>query len=349
MVKDWAKSVPPRFDKLRPLLQFRSVILALDLKPRANDDAAADAFDVDLQLGYADPDRARQAETAAHTTTGPSPNEFRKELLAGAKDFLHKFIGDTPLAASLLRPIEQTLEKAAVRCVGPSLHLLLEWKVELPRLPVVSGEIEKAAARATSANNLRQLAIAMTNYNAAYNSLPLHAIYSKDGQPLLSWRVALLPFIEPDLTLYKQFNLDEPWNSPHKKKLLAKMPRYYAPPGKTAPGPGLTYYQVFVGKGSVFEGQRKLSLEAIEKADGNPNTLLLVEARKPVPWTSPEDLPFEASKPLPRVGELFPDGFHAAFCDNSTLFIPRAAPQEKLRAMITWNGREKVDPRKLVP
>ncbi|HKB37300.1 MAG TPA: DUF1559 domain-containing protein, partial [Gemmataceae bacterium] len=197
--------------------------------------------------------------------------------------------------------------------------------------------------------NLRQLAIAMTNYNAAYNSLPLHAIYSKDGQPLLSWRVALLPFIEPDLTLYKQFNLDEPWNSPHNKKLLAKMPRYYAPPGKTAPGPGLTYYQVFVGKGSVFEGQRKLSLEAIEKADGNPNTLLLVEARKPVPWTSPEDLPFEASKPLPRVGELFPDGFHAAFCDNSTLFIPRAAPQEKLRAMITWNGREKVDPRKLVP
>src|SRR5262249_10092613 len=71
-VKDWAKSVPPRFDKLRPLLQFRSVILALDLKPRANDDAAAAAFDVDLQLGYADPDRARQAETAAHTTTGPS-------------------------------------------------------------------------------------------------------------------------------------------------------------------------------------------------------------------------------------------------------------------------------------
>jgi hypothetical protein len=77
--------------------------------------------------------------------------------------------------------------------------------------------------------------------------------------------------------------------------------------------------------------------------------LLLVEAGESVPWTRPEDLPFEADKPLPRLGGLFTDGFHAAFCDNSALFIPRAIPEDRLRALITWNGREKVDPRKLVP
>src|SRR5439155_733028 len=103
-----------------------------------------------------------------------------------------------------------------------------------------------------------------------------------------------------------------------------------------------TYYQVFVGKRSVFDGQRKVSIEQVQQADGVQNTLLIVEAGKPVPWTKPEDLPFEAGKPLPKLGGLFPDGFHAVFCDYSTRFIPKDTPEDKIRALITWQGGEKV-------
>ena len=57
----------------------------------------------------------------------------------------------------------------------------------------------------------------------------------KDGKTLLSWRVDILPFIEQD-TLYKEFHLDEPWDSEHNKKLLAKMPKVFRAPGSKASG-----------------------------------------------------------------------------------------------------------------
>ena len=51
----------------------------------------------------------------------------------------------------------------------------------------------------------------------------LGAIADSTGKPGLSWRVAILPYLEQD-TLYKQFKLDEPWDSPHNKKLIRQMP-----------------------------------------------------------------------------------------------------------------------------
>src|SRR5438093_7201056 len=98
--------------------------------------------------------------------------------------------------------------------------------------PVQSADDKPAAnekeARQTSVNNLKQLALAMHNYHDTYGHLPPAALKNKKGKPLLSWRVALLPFVEED-KLYKEFRLDEPWDSAHNKKLLAKMPKLFAP------------------------------------------------------------------------------------------------------------------------
>ncbi len=71
----------------------------------------------------------------------------------------------------------------------------------------------------SQSNQLRQLAIAALNYESSYQKFPAQANYSDDGKPLLSWRVHLLPFMEQD-SLYRQFKLDEPWDSPHNIKLL---------------------------------------------------------------------------------------------------------------------------------
>jgi Protein of unknown function (DUF1559) len=76
-----------------------------------------------------------------------------------------------------------------------------------------------------SANSLRQIAIATENYHDTFDHLPAD-IMSAEGTPLLSWRVALLPFLE-QANLYEEFRLDEPWDSEHNKKLLEKMPRVY--------------------------------------------------------------------------------------------------------------------------
>src|SRR5207244_5467397 len=102
----------------------------------------------------------------------------------------------------------------------------------------------------------------MHNYHDTYGTFPPHAIYSKDGKPLLSWRVAILPFIEQD-ALYKQFHVDEPWDSAHNKKLMQQLPRIYASPKDLQVLDRArvqvkmaalidTPYQGFYGKGAIF-------------------------------------------------------------------------------------------------
>ena len=51
------------------------------------------------------------------------------------------------------------------------------------------------------------------------------------------------------------------------------------------------------------------------------NTLMLVEAKRDIPWTKPEDIPYDKDKLLPKLGGHYPDIFLAALCDGSVRAI----------------------------
>jgi prepilin-type processing-associated H-X9-DG protein len=205
---------------------------------------------------------------------------------------------------------------------------------KLPKLNPGEGKVGIAKARMTSQNNLKQIALAMHNYHDSFAALPAVAIYSKDGKPLLSWRVAILPFIEQD-NLYKQFHLDEPWDSEHNKKLLAQMPKTYGPQGDK------THYRVFHGKGAAFEGKKGLKFSSF--TDGTSNTILVVEAVDPVEWTKPEEFEYSVEAALPKLGgKPFENGFNAAFADGSVRMMPIKVKEELMRAVITRNGGETI-------
>ena len=146
----------------------------------------------------------------------------------------------------------------------------------------------------------------MENY-AAYHGGRLPPAVSRDpeGQPLLSWRVLLLPYIEEE-SLYKEFHLDEPWDSPHNLTLLPKMPRIYRAP----PDTGLenrsdaTFYQVFTGPDTPFGIAAGPRLPD-DFPKGISATILVVEAGEAVPWTKPQDVDYDPDKPLPKLGGLF--------------------------------------------
>ena len=80
-----------------------------------------------------------------------------------------------------------------------------------------------AAQRAECSNNLRQIAIALTNYSSVHGCLPPAYIPDKNGKPKHSWRVLILPFVEQK-ALYKRYNFDEPWNGPNNRKLAGRRP-----------------------------------------------------------------------------------------------------------------------------
>ena len=173
----------------------------------------------------------------------------------------------------------------------------------------------------------------MHNYEHANGHLPPAAVTDPNGQPLLSWRVLILPYIEHE-DLYKQFHLDEPWDSPHNLTLLDRMPRTYAVRSRHVnPPPNTTYSQVFVGKGTPFESGKKGALNDFKR--GTSNTLLIVEAGEPVIWTKPEDIPYDPNGPLPRMGGVWPDIMRAAMADGSRMKFQKPFNEAELRAMIT--------------
>jgi hypothetical protein len=87
-------------------------------------------------------------------------------------------------------------------------------------------------------------------------------------------------------------------------------------PGIKTKRPYTTYYQVIVGNGAMFEGTVKLGLR--DMTDGTAKALMAIEAKKPVPWTKPEDLRYDPEKPLPEFGGVFRHGFNVLGADGAS-------------------------------
>ena len=210
-------------------------------------------------------------------------------------------------------------------------------------LMVPAVDAARAAARRTaSSNNLKQIGLGMLNYEAAHNQFPAPAICDKQGKPLLSWRVEILPYIDEN-KLYKQFHRDEPWDSEHNKKLVAQIPQPYQSP-ETAPGDGRTVYLLPVGEKTLFPSANRGPVLK-EVRDGLTFTLLVVEASadRAVPWTKPDDLKNDPKKPLDGLTGTRPEGFLAGFGDGHVSLLPADINADLLRALFTPAGGEKID------
>ena len=209
-------------------------------------------------------------------------------------------------------------------------------------VPMIRASLD-AARRAQCVNNLRQIALAMHNYHSANNAFPRSASVDEKGKPLLSWRVAILPYLGYQ-ELYNKFNLNEPWDSDHNKALLKEMPPAYSCFDRVKPEPFTTSYQVIVGKNAMFETDEEVSV--VNVTDGTSNTYLVVESKTSVPWTKPEDLTFDpaAAPSFCGAGSSHPGGFNAAMADGSVRFIRQTMDLKKFRFMITRDQGEVVTP-----
>jgi hypothetical protein len=203
--------------------------------------------------------------------------------------------------------------------------------------------IQDTRDRTIASNNIKQMVLAMHNYNDTYGKLPLSGVgnpvqpFAVPPKPLLSWRVALLPFLEQE-SLYRQFKVDEPWDGPNNSKLLAKMPKIYQLPGDDKMPAGHTCFQVFVGNGAAFEKTESMRFPA-SFPDGMSNTILIAVAAKGVPWTKPEDIPFDPNRPIaPLLGTHYRGGFLVGMADMTIRILPAKTPESTLKAMITRNA-----------
>jgi hypothetical protein len=195
-----------------------------------------------------------------------------------------------------------------------------------------------------SKEQMRRLVIGMHNYHDAYKAFPARFNQDKDGRPLLSWRVHLLPYVgEKDL--YEQFHLDEPWDSEHNQTLISKMPRLLMHP-RISLAPGQTPYVAVVGDDTIWrnpqdDDQRPtgITLEQIAFADGTSLTGAVAEvnADHSVVWTQPEDIAIEKEGPMQKLSGNWRQGFLLAMSDASVRTLRSDLDAAKLSNLFRFN------------
>ena len=206
----------------------------------------------------------------------------------------------------------------------------------------VINSVRGAVYRDQTMKNLRQIGVAIVNYESTRGRYPAAAILSRDKKPLLSWRVAILPMLD-EQGLHRQFKLDQPWDSEHNRKLIERMPSIFQSPGSDLDD-GYTNYQAVVAPSTVISNGRKAT-RIRDVRDGTSKTVMIVETDDTYAsiWTKPDDYDAEHEDPLRGLGNIWPSQFYGVFADGRVTRIPTSLTPTSLMALFTTNGGERVD------
>ncbi len=218
-------------------------------------------------------------------------------------------------------------------------------------LPAVQAARE-AARRTQCTNNLKQISLALLGYEQAHGCFPPAFIPDKNGKPMHSWRVLILPYLERK-GLYDQYRFNEPWDSPHNKALASQMPSVYACPSEGLPSSGMTSYAMLVGPHAFSTGAKGRKISEI--TDGTSNTIMVAEAVDAhINWMEPRDIDTEqmefringirnAVGGNAWISSRHSGGANVAFCDRSVQFLSDGIDATILKRLITIDDGEKID------
>jgi hypothetical protein len=231
-------------------------------------------------------------------------------------------------------------------------------------LPLTFNNAREAARRTQCAGNLKQIAAALNNYHGVHGTFPPAVIADKNGKPMHSWRVLLLPYVS-EKSRYGKYNFQEPWDGPNNSKLLNPMPDIYRCPSdvRTGHGQGVwTSYVAVVGPRTAWPGVSARKIDEI--TDGTANTILVLENRNAdIPWMAPRDVSLEevlgsftSVDPQPA-GVHYSESFfyhysigrNVAFADAYATFLYQydGLPRVALSNLLTIDDGVSLDPRNL--
>jgi hypothetical protein len=187
--------------------------------------------------------------------------------------------------------------------------------------------------------------LAVANYHETHGCYPPAYVADRNGKPMHSWRVLILPFLEQS-ALYEAYNFSEPWDGPNNRKLTDRVGSIYLRSGLESDQVRTTSFVAVVGPETAWRGVASLSRKDL--TDGPENTLMVVE----VPdghfqWMEPRDLQFDrmsfrindgSGRGLgSRLG-----GARVVTADGAVRTLPDGFDPAQLRAMLTADGGEKI-------
>ncbi|WP_165227226.1 M56 family metallopeptidase [Aquisphaera insulae] len=249
---------------------------------------------------------------------------------------------EKPELVFLAGSLAALVDAATVEADGRFVHLRSRAPLDAAKLAEVAAALNRQRAtfldQTAAANHLKQISIALHNYHSRFDHFPSPVVLGgKSGKVPHSWRVEILPFLNQS-DLYNAYNFDEPWDGPNNIKLLDRIPEVFrsqVTKGKPSTNSGIF---TFSGPATMFGIKDRPTVSNVR--DGCANTLMLVATTRDIPWTRPDDIPFDLNRPLPDLFGPGVEGTPVAFGDGSVRFLKRSIEPDILKALITPAGRE---------
>jgi len=205
-------------------------------------------------------------------------------------------------------------------------------------------------------NRLREIDYALRTYAATRQHLPPINTSDKNGKPMHSWRVAILPYLGR-MDLYDMYDFHEPWDGPKNRKLLKTRSPYTCPFAayNNTPELALTNFVAVVGEKTFWQPGKRMEIEDLDFR-GSSNTILLIEmGNSDIFWSEPRDFCLSngstiATNPPPKFcvphmrdnGYFYlptPLGANALFADGTVRFLPaNMLTPDKLERLFAIGG-----------
>jgi prepilin-type processing-associated H-X9-DG protein len=207
-------------------------------------------------------------------------------------------------------------------------------------LPAMRSSRE-AAKRSQCVNNLKQITLALHNYNEAYGAFPPAYTVDRYGRPLHSWRTLILPYIEAS-PLYSTIDLTKPWNDPANARAYQTPVAVFHCPSVSGPST-LTTYLAVVGPNVCFLPDQPRLLAEITDPHTETLAVIEVDGAHAAHWMAPTgaDAALVLSLgqgPSSKLGH--PGGTNAALVDGSVRFLRATTTAQVRRALISIAGND---------
>jgi prepilin-type processing-associated H-X9-DG protein len=167
-------------------------------------------------------------------------------------------------------------------------------------LPAFPGARE-AARRCQCMNNLKQIGFALNNYENEHQHFPPVNVCDKDGKPLFSWMVEILPQLERQ-DIYDRLHKDEPWDSAANAKILDEEVRMFiCPSAERAKKDFSSNYIAIIGPGTIWRNDGPTCLKDLSNTSLTVAAVECVDSGKH--WAEPYALTAEEAIERMKTGE----------------------------------------------
>jgi len=212
--------------------------------------------------------------------------------------------------------------------------------------PTIRGNADYLSFKGT----MKQLTLGVHNYNDSNGTLPgpfddrngRVTEIPQDPRRRLSWRAAVLPFVEED-GVFRMLDPSQPWDGSVNSPATSLAIRPYTDPadGRTSTH---TPFRVFHDNGALWDTDPKNRIPPDKIPDGASNTILIAESTVQVPWAQFNEHPFDPNGSLPELGRASRNTFLVAMADGSVRVVKKSVSANTLRAAITRDGGESLGP-----